>query len=151
MSVIDAQQTSVQAEVQADEGGRVTVVLRGALDVQTMGGLWRQLEARLRRLKVVALEVDATALHLCGDGGLALLHYLKMGGFTPTAKVTLRGLSKDVEQLLWLFGNERPEAAPGAGPQTAGRDASPKRPLPLARTPRRGVPTSLPEEIGSSV
>jgi ABC-type transporter Mla MlaB component len=107
----------------------VTVVLRGALDVQTMGGLWRELEARLRPLKAAALEVDATALRLCGGGGLALLRFLKTGGFTPMANVTVRGLGEDLDQLLWLFADEDSEAAP---------------------TQRRRTP-SLPEEIGTSV
>jgi len=128
MSLSDPKTTAVQAEVQAREGGRVTVVLRGALDVQTMGGLWRELEARLRPLKVVALEVDATALHLCGGGGLALLRYLKMGGFTPTAKVTLCGLNEDLDQLLWLFAQEDPEVPRAGHWRTA----------------------SVPEEIGAS-
>jgi phospholipid/cholesterol/gamma-HCH transport system permease protein len=107
----------------------VTVVLRGALDVQTMGGLWRELEARLRPLKAAALEVDATGLRLCGGGGLALLRFLKTGGFTPMAKVTVRGLGEDLDQLLWLFADEDSEAA---------------------ATERRRTP-SLPEEVGTSV
>ncbi|MCZ7640396.1 MAG: hypothetical protein M5U12_32690 [Verrucomicrobia bacterium] len=74
---------TAQAEIHVQEGGRVTVVLRGALDAQSMGGLWRELEARLAPLSVRALEVDARAVHLAGAGGLALLRYLKVGGFTP--------------------------------------------------------------------
>ena len=111
MSGIDTNTTAVQAEVQAREGGRVTVVLRGTLDVQTMGGLWRELERRLAGLKVVALEVDATALHLYGGGGLALLRFLKTGGFTPRANVTVRGLDEDLDQLLLLFTDENSEVA----------------------------------------
>jgi len=128
MSGIDTKATAVQAEVQAREGGRVTVVLGGTLDVQTMGGLWRELKARLGGLKVVALEVDATALHLCGGGGLALLRFLKAGGFTPMANVSVRGLNDDLDQLLRLFADEDSEAAPRGH----------------RRTP------SLPEEVGTS-
>ena len=77
---------------------------------------------------MVALEVDATALHLCGGGGLALLRFLKTGGFTPAANVTVRGLDGDLDQLLLLFADENSEAAPSGH----------------RRTP------SLPEEIGAS-
>ena len=121
----DTETAAAQAEVQPQEEGRVTVALRGALDVSTMGGLWRELEARLRPLKVVTLEVDASALELCGSGGLALLRYLKRGGFTPLATVTVRGLAENLDQLLLLFADEDPE-------------------------PPRAAPPSLPEEIGAA-
>ena len=90
----------VHAEVREQEGGRVTVLLRGSLDVHTMGGLWRDLEARMRPLKVVTLEVDATELDFCGVGGLALLRYLKAGGFAPAAAVRVHGLSGELNQIL---------------------------------------------------
>jgi len=125
MSGIDTNTTGAQAEVQAQEHGLVTVALRGALDVNTMGGLWRELEARLRPLKVVTLRVDASALQLCGSGGLALLRYLRTGGFTPLATVTVRGLTENLDQLLLLFADEDPE-------------------------PPRAAPPALPEEIGAA-
>lgn len=107
----------------------MTVVLRGALDAQTMGGLWRQLEARLTPLPVEALEVDAAGLQLDGAGGLALLRYLKVGGFTPRASsVTVRGLSEDLDELLRQIAEEGLETPP---------------------TGRRPTP-SLPEEIGAA-
>lgn len=81
----------------------MTVVLRGRLDVYNMGGLWRELETQLRPLKVADLEVDVTALELGGSAGLALLRYLKVGGFTPLAKVTVRGLSEESNELLEQF------------------------------------------------
>ena len=124
----ETSQPRVQAEVRALAGGRVSVRLCGSLDVHTMGGLWRELEARLRPLKGVALEVDATALHLCGGDGLALLRYLKMGGFAPMANVTVRGLNEDLDQLLRSFADEDAEA-PRTGPRRA---------------------PSAPEEIGAS-
>lgn len=110
--------TAVQAEVQGLANSHATVRLRGELDVHTMGRLWRQLDEQLRPLKVASLEVDATALDLCGSGGLALLHYLKMGGFTPQAKVIMRGLSEESNRLLEMFANEdsethRPRRRPG--------------------------------------
>ena len=125
MTGIDTNTTGAQAEVQAQENGLVTVALRGALDVNTMGGLWRELEARLRPLKVVTLEVDASDLQLCGSGGLALLRYLKTGGFTPKANVTVRGLAENLDQLLLLFADDDPE-------------------------PPRPAPPALPEEIGAA-
>ena len=112
----DPKTTAVQAKVQAQEHGLVTVALRGALDVNTMGRLWRELEAQLTPMKVSALEVDARALQLCGSGGLALLRYLKRGGFTPLATVTVRGLTEDLDHLLLMFADEDPESPRVAAP-----------------------------------
>ena len=99
-------QTPVQAETQTLADGRVKVRLLGSLDVHTMGSLWRELEERLRPAQALALEVDATDLDVRGGGGLALLRYLKTGGFTPEAVVTLRGLKPEVDQILHLFAGQ---------------------------------------------
>ena len=48
MSGIDTKATAVQAEVQAQEGGRVTVVLRGALDVRPWADCGGSLRGDLR-------------------------------------------------------------------------------------------------------
>jgi len=125
----DERQTRVEAEVPAGQSGHVTVRLRGNLDVHSTGRLWRELESRLRPLNVAALEVDATQLNIRGGGGLALLRYLKAGGFTPAAKVDVRGLSEELNHVLGFVGKEDLEAY----------EAHTRR-LP-----------SLPEEIGISV
>jgi len=118
----------VEAELRALADGRVTVRLCGSLDVHTMGGLWRDLEARLRPMHAAAIDVDVTDLHVPGEAGLALLRFLKAGGFTPRAVITLHGLNPELDQILRLFsGQDSP--AHRAGP----------RPTP-----------SLPEEIGAS-
>ena len=82
------------------------VQLGGSLDVHTMGRLWRELEERLRPLEVLSLEVDAAALDFCGSGGLALVRYLNAGGFTPSAKVSVRGLSEELDHVLRFYARE---------------------------------------------
>ena len=129
MPATEDRKTAAQAEVQAEQGGRVTVLLRGRLDVHTTGALWRELEERLRPLQAVSLEVDATELDFCGGGGLALLRYLKAGGFTPTATITVRGLGEKLDHVLRMF---------------TGEDFESYR----ERTRRR---LSMPEEVGRSV
>ncbi len=102
----DDRKTTAEAEVQAGPDGRVTVAFRGCLDVHTMGAVWRELEEQLRPLKVVSLELDATELSFCGGGGLALFRYMKAGGFTPTATVTVRGLNEGSDHILRMFAGE---------------------------------------------
>jgi len=124
----ETSQSRVQAEVRTPADGRVTVRLWGSLDVHTMGGLWRDLEARLRPVPAAAIDVDVTDLHVPGEAGLALLRYLKAGGFTPRAVVTLHGLNPELDQILHLF---------------SGQDS------PAHRAGHRPTP-SLHEEIGAS-
>ena len=109
--------------------GRVTVRLCGSLDVHTMGGLWRDLEARLRPMHAAAINVDVTDLHVPGEAGLALLRFLKAGGFTPRAVITLHGLNPELDQILHLFTGQdsqahragpRPDAVAARGDRSLG-------------------------------
>lgn len=107
----------VSAELREQPGGRVGVVLRGRLDVQTTGYLWHELERRLGPLRISELTVDASQLDFYGGIGIALLRYLSEGGITPGARVTVHGLSADLERLMETFTAEdfrayRPHAPP---------------------------------------
>ncbi len=133
-------QPPVQAEVQTLANGRVSVRLRGSLDVHTMGGLWRELEERLRPMQASALEVDATDLDMRGGGGLALLRHLKAGGFTPRALVTLHGLTPELDQVLRLF----------AGQDVAAHQVGQRRPPSILEeigTATRGFVRDLREQV----
>jgi phospholipid/cholesterol/gamma-HCH transport system permease protein len=61
-------------------------------------------------MPTTALDVDATDLDVRGGGGLALLRYLKRGGFTPQAVVTLRGLNAELDQILHQYAGQDLEA-----------------------------------------
>ncbi len=96
----------VETEVREQSGGRVLVKLRGQLDAQTTAACWRELEDRLRRARVTALEVDATEVTLRGGIGAALLRYLAEGGMSPGAQVQIRGLGRQAETILNTFSAE---------------------------------------------
>src|SRR5208283_3764220 len=93
-------QPPAQAEAHRLADGRVSVRLYGSLDINTMGGLWRELDLRLRPMRALGLDVDASDLDVRGGGGLALLHYLKAGGFSPGGVVNLRGLDPELDEIL---------------------------------------------------
>ena len=80
--------------------------MSGSLDIHTMSGLWRELEERLRSVPATTIDVDAADLDVRGGGGLALLRYLKAGGFTPQAVVTLHGLNPKLDQILHLYAGQ---------------------------------------------
>ena len=103
-------QPRAHAETHTLADGHVSVRLYGSLDVHTLGGLWRELEERLRPMPTTALDVNAADLDVRGGGGLALLRYLKAGGFTPQAVVTLRGLNAELDQILHQYAGQDLEA-----------------------------------------
>jgi phospholipid/cholesterol/gamma-HCH transport system permease protein len=77
---------------------------------------------------VPALEVDATGVEYCDSAGLALLHFLSMGGMSPPGgKATVRGLRPEFQNLFQRFTAEdyqrnRPQPpAPGSVPEEVGR------------------------------
>ena len=99
-------QPRAHAETHTLAAGHVSVRLNGSLDVHTLGGVWRELEDSLRPIPTTVLDVDATNLYVRGGGGLALLRYLKAGGFTPQAVVTLRGLNPELDQILHQYAGQ---------------------------------------------
>ena len=93
----------LRSEFIGPEAGRVTLALSGDLNMRSMGALWAELDARLRPLQVNTLDVDVRKLNLSGSAGLALMRYLAIGGFTPSAKVTITGLSDGSSHLVKLL------------------------------------------------
>lgn len=100
----------MEASIRIEGEGRATVLLRGRLDAQTTGACWHDLEQRLRGLRLSSLEVDASQLTACGAIGMGLLRYLCMGGMTPAASVTLRGLRPELQETLNTFSRQDWEA-----------------------------------------
>ncbi len=98
--------SQAKAEVREDSPGAAMVVLRGWLTAQSTGACWRELENRLRGMSLKSLVVDASGVKLSGGIGAALLRYLAEGRMTPDAKVELRGLSQEAENILDTFTGE---------------------------------------------
>lgn len=128
-----------QAEAKMQADGRVSVRLYGSLDIDSMGNLWRDLDERLRPLQAHTLEVDASSLDVRGGGGLALLQYLKAGGFAPGAKVNLCGLRPELDEIL------RAHAGLELGEQQ-GQDRPPSA-LQLIGTAVRGLVIEFREQL----
>ncbi len=93
----------VAADVRLEAGGRAVLVLRGRLDSTTVMGPWRQLTTARRGGPVRVLAVDASGVDYCDGSGMALLHCLKMGFFTPGATVTVTGLSPELQRRCDAF------------------------------------------------
>ena len=89
--------------MRSDGTGRL--VFSGELDPESTPVAWTNLEKELAGKKLSNLEIDVRQL-ACDSAGLALLYYLSIGGMTPGARVTLNGLSPELQHLLRSFSKQ---------------------------------------------
>ena len=88
-------------ELKPGSGGVSRLSLSGRLDATSTTSLWKQLDARFRQSPISAPDVDASGVDYCAGAGLALLHFLNLGGLAPPgAKVTVRGLKPEFQALF---------------------------------------------------
>jgi phospholipid/cholesterol/gamma-HCH transport system permease protein len=120
--------SSARFELKADGPGVGALTLSGHLDARSTASVWKDLDARLRHSPVSALEVNAAGVEYCDGAGLALLHFLSMGGMLPPGgKATVRGLRPEFQNLFQRFTAEdyqrnRPQApTPNSVPEEVGR------------------------------
>jgi phospholipid/cholesterol/gamma-HCH transport system permease protein len=122
-------ESGARFELKPDSQGRAALQLFGHLDAASTAGIWRELDARLRQNPPANLDVDAAQVEHCDGAGLALLHFLAMGGMSPAGgTVTVRGLKPEFQNLFQKFTAE---------------DYRKNRPLPPVRT-------NLAEETGAA-
>jgi phospholipid/cholesterol/gamma-HCH transport system permease protein len=87
------------------EGNEVLALkLSGTLNAHTTARLWRELDGQLPERTVKAIDVDASGVEQCDGAGLALLHFLEMGGMTSSGtQVSIRGLRPEFLNLFQKF------------------------------------------------
>jgi phospholipid/cholesterol/gamma-HCH transport system permease protein len=108
-------------DLRSGNGGAATLSLSGHLDARSTAGLWRELDSALRRTPPASLEVDASGVEHCDGAGLALLHFLSMGGMSSSGgKATVKGLRPEFMNLFQRFSAEdyqknRPQPPPKVG------------------------------------
>jgi phospholipid/cholesterol/gamma-HCH transport system permease protein len=105
-----------------EEGGGVSFFLKGRLDSETTGGVWREAFKALDPSSAKRLTVDATGVEYCDGAGIGLLVELRRRG---GADVEIRGLAEKFRPLLEFF-----------------------PPEPLAALPPKPAPPSLSEQTG---
>jgi phospholipid/cholesterol/gamma-HCH transport system permease protein len=102
--------SGAQHELKADGTGAGTLKLHGRLDAHSTSTLWKDLDTQLRASPVSTLTVDAAEVEYCDGAGLALLHFLNMGGMLPPGgKTTFRGLRPEYQDLFQRFTAENYE------------------------------------------
>jgi phospholipid/cholesterol/gamma-HCH transport system permease protein len=97
-------ESSARYELRSGGAGEATVALQGQFDAASTARIWRQLEAELRHNPPQNLAVDASGIEHCDGAGLALLHFLNMGGPCPAGvTATVKGLRPEFNDLFKRF------------------------------------------------
>lgn len=113
-----AAEPAARFELRPGSAGGARVALSGRLDANSTARLWRELDVALRQTPFTSLEVDASGVEHCDGAGLALLHFLSMGGMSPSGgKVAVGGLRPEFMNLFQRFSAEdyqqnRPQPTP---------------------------------------
>jgi phospholipid/cholesterol/gamma-HCH transport system permease protein len=99
-----ATESSARYELRSGDTGEASVLLQGQFDAASTARVWRALAAELRRNPPRQLEVDASGIERCDGAGLALLHFLNMGGPCPDiTKSTVKGLRPEFNNIFKRF------------------------------------------------
>ena len=111
-------ESDARIALQAGGQGAATLSLSGRLDAPSTARLWGEIASALHKQKASSLQVDASGVKYCDGAGLALLHFLGMGGMSPPGtKVRVDGLRPEFQNLFQKFSADDyqknlPKAAP---------------------------------------
>lgn len=90
-------------EVQADSDGQVRLILRGRLDWETAGPLWREICRNLEKMRPRNVRCDAREVDYCDGSGLGLLFHLRLQARQGRFDFQLSGLDEKFNQMLDHF------------------------------------------------
>ena len=106
MPTKDPTELPVRWEFQTRPGGAATLFLMGELDAASTPAAWRKLDTELARLQITDLTVDVSRLASCDSAGLSLLYHVSKAGMPRDTRVTITGLSPELQHLLASFSAE---------------------------------------------
>ncbi len=98
--------TDLNAHFDLQVHGKDTAILRlsGCLDARSTARLWREIDAALQKNPPAKLEVDASGVERCDGAGLALLHFLSLGGMLRSGvSAIVKGLRPEFLNLFQNF------------------------------------------------
>ena len=82
---------------------RLCLVIKGRLDAETTGSLWRKILKTIAETKHRELVVDATQIEYCDCAGIGLLLELTQKQKHHNRRTQITGLSPDFKSLMTLF------------------------------------------------
>ena len=103
MSIQTQPSSAASFDVQKRAGGVVRIAFAGRMDTLFVESSWEPIRSQLSAEAASELEVDVSAVEFCEGSGMSLLHSLLTDCMTPGAKVTLRGLKPEFQQIFNSF------------------------------------------------
>jgi len=79
------------------------LVVKGKLDAESAGKLWRSVVRKVAESKAATVEVDAGGMESCDVAGIALLLELKAAQEAKKQTFRIRGLRSELAELMDLF------------------------------------------------
>jgi phospholipid/cholesterol/gamma-HCH transport system permease protein len=98
-------------DYQRPEKDRLRLVVKGNLDAESAGRLWRPVLRKVGRSHAKTLEIDAGQMESCDAAGIALLLELKSRQQAGKRTFRIDGLRSELAELMELF-DPGPPAAP---------------------------------------
>jgi len=102
---------TVSLDYQRPEKGRLRLVVKGKLDAENAGRLWRPVLYKVARSRAKTIEIDAVDMDSCDAAGIALLLALKSRQEAREGAFRIDGLRSELAELMELF-DPGPLAAP---------------------------------------
>lgn len=101
MAKMDINSASINSEM--DEKGTLNLSIKGHLDSNTTGKIWREAMLAIKNTSPEGILVEAGGLNYCDGTGIALLFDLKLMQERKLGKFEIRNLADEFEQLLDQF------------------------------------------------
>jgi len=94
---------TISLDYQPLKRGGLRLVVKGRLDAENSGRLWRSTLRRVIKSKAATVEVDADGMESCDVAGIALLLELKASLEAEKRTFRIRGLRSELAELMDLF------------------------------------------------
>lgn len=106
------QADSFETRVSSDRA-TLTLLMRGRLDANTTGKLWRDAQHILEQSKPIRVVLDASEVSYCDGAGVAFIVKLQQYQACTGGDVTIHGLREEFRRLLDIYGQISLDPLPG--------------------------------------
>jgi phospholipid/cholesterol/gamma-HCH transport system permease protein len=106
------QGASFETRVSSDRT-TLTLLIRGRLDANTTGRLWREAQHILEQSKPIRVVIDASEVTYCDGAGVAFIVKLQQYQARTGGDVTIHGLQEEFRRLLGIYGQISIDPPPG--------------------------------------
>ena len=106
------QGASFETRVSSDQT-TLTLLMRGRLDANTTGKLWREAQHILDQSKPIRVVIDGSDVSYCDGAGVAFIVKLQQYQVHTGGDVTIHGLQEEFRRLLDIYGQISLDPPPG--------------------------------------